>query len=368
MTQFCPIFIFAPGVLAGAERVVLTGINALFEEGIAPKIIIIKESRAPQYADEFIKLLNPKISCNVFVTTTPLDFSLGKKIKNSIEQESRSAVIHTHGFKALFYSYMIFSPHPLIHTHHGNTGHTLKVRIYEHLATKLMKKCRHVIAVSENMKNELLIILKPYNRISIVENMLSLKNASEIREKRNICKKNNSIIQLVFIGRLSPEKGLMPFLHYFNSFKDKNKFRLDVLGDGPELKEIKNFIASNDLKHLITLNGFIIDPTEFLINSDLLVMPSLKEGLPMTLIEAVSVGLPVLANNVGAVSTLVKNNFNGILIDHSSEASWHNAFSLTLDNINEWRANSIILSKDTEVKYSSEAWAKKTIKIYQKVL
>jgi hypothetical protein len=48
MTQFCPIFIFAPGVLAGAERVVLTGISALFEEGMAPKIIIIKESRAPQ--------------------------------------------------------------------------------------------------------------------------------------------------------------------------------------------------------------------------------------------------------------------------------------------------------------------------------
>jgi glycosyltransferase involved in cell wall biosynthesis len=368
MTQFCPIFIFAPGVLAGAERVVLTGISALFEEGMAPKIIIIKESRAPQYADEFIKLLNPNISYNVFVTTTPLDFSLRKKIKKIIEQESRSAVIHTHGFKALFYSYMVFSPHPLIHTHHGNTGHTLKVKVYEHLATKIMKKCRHVIAVSENMKNELLIMLKPYNRISTVENMLSLKNATEIRKKSNIFKKNNSIIQLVFIGRLSPEKGLMQFLHYFNSFNDKSKFQLDVLGDGPELEEIKNFIAKNNLKHLITLNGFVIDPTDFLIKSDLLVMPSLKEGLPMTLIEAVSVGLPVLANDVGAVGTLVKNNFNGILINHSSEASWHNAFALTLKNFDEWKVNAINQSDDIEVKYSSESWAKKTMKIYEKVL
>lgn len=366
MKKNSPLFIFAPGVLAGAERVVLTGINSLYELGSNPQIIVIKESRAPHLADNFLGLINPKIIYHIIETQKPFDLKITKKIRHIAEENNQLSIMHSHGFKALFYAYMAQTKLPLIHTHHGNTGVSLKVRAYEYLAFKLMKKCKHIIAVSDKMKMELIQKLKVPQKITTIDNMLSIKNASEIRSLRQKKLIDETKINLVFIGRLSPEKGLLTWLSYFKSFPNKDSFHLEVLGDGPELGKIKNYIHENKLDSLITLNGFITNPIDFLIRSNILIMPSLKEGLPMTLIEAASVGLPIIANDVGAISNLLKNNFNGQLVAESNEINWHEALNIAIKDINIWNANAMMESYKTEEQYSAKSWANKTLEIYSK--
>ena len=365
------IFIFAPGVLAGAERVVLTGVNALWKIGVPVSIIVIKERRQPHLAQDFIALLNPEIPVHSIECKKAFDLSLKSKIKNLLKQYPTSAIIHTHGFKALFYSYLVFSKNKIVHTHHGNTAHTLTVRIYEKISYHIMKKCSAVIAVSLKMKNELLADLSPYKNIYVIENMLSLTNAGEIYQKRKIehLQKNSQLnkvqkIELIYIGRISPEKGLHTFLTYFKSFSNHQLFHLTVLGDGPNFLSCQEYVNQHKLNNEITFHGFVSEQSRFLINSDVLILPSYKEGLPMTLIEATSVGLTVIANNVGAISTLLIDHHNGILIEDYTEMNWHKALTELLVNQNSWRENAMNEAMAIEKKYSAESWARGTLALY----
>jgi glycosyltransferase involved in cell wall biosynthesis len=361
INNFRPITIFAPGLLAGAERVVLTGLSALKDSGLGPKIIIIKEDRIPEYADNFVLALDKRIEYFVITTSKALDIKLSSKILTILRQEKLPIVLHTHGFKALLMTLLIKKKYKLIHTHHGNTGHTFKVRFYERLAKMAMKLCQKIVLVSPQMLKE----FKGHPNVLLIENMLSLKNANFIQAKR-MEKRNNekNTINLTYLGRLSPEKGIIDFVKYFSTYANKIKFNITIVGDGPLKKEIADYIKKNGTMFNISIIGFVNDPTPYLIAADILIMPSHKEGLPMTLIEALASGVPVIANNVGAISTLIEQNINGFLTTTNSEESWHKVLDMTLRNAKSWEINTEKSAKDIELKYSAKTWASKTSKLY----
>ncbi|MBP9680338.1 MAG: glycosyltransferase [Bacteriovorax sp.] len=366
--NYQPIIIFAPGVLAGAEKVVITGTHALFDLGLNPHVIVIKESRAPQFAEKFIMEFSPKIQITVLESTKALDFELPKKINRLLKDLiQKDFIIHTHGLKALIVCQLIKPKFHHIHTHHGNTSHTFKMRLYEWMADLSMKRCQHIIAVSEEMRGLLLKKLAPYKKISVVTNMLSFKNAKSIRDQRELRSKNNQI-HLIFIGRLSPEKGLIPFLENFNSFEFKDQFILSVLGDGVEKNQAMAFVKEFQLESKVTFYGHVHNPSHYISLADALILPSFKEGLPMTLIEALASGLPVLANDVGAIKDLVTSHRNGLIVSHNGRECWHQALICLKNEIGLWQKYTMEHASDIEEKYSAKNWALKTKKIYDQLI
>ncbi|MDO9182054.1 MAG: hypothetical protein Q7U04_06580, partial [Bacteriovorax sp.] len=127
VNTYRPIIILAPGVLAGAEKVVLTGITALYELGLNPLMIIIRETRIPQLANDFQKALNPNIENIIIDSKSAMDLKLPKKLKKILKNQELPIVLHTHGFKALVAGFLAKGKSIHIHTHHGNTSHTFKV-------------------------------------------------------------------------------------------------------------------------------------------------------------------------------------------------------------------------------------------------
>jgi glycosyltransferase involved in cell wall biosynthesis len=363
--KFRPITIFAPGLLAGAERVVLTGLSALYDLELNPKIIIIKEDRIPEYADNFILALDKRIQYSIVTTSKALDLNLATKINKILKEEKLPLLLHTHGFKALLMSISNRKKYVFVHTHHGNTSHTFKVKFYEHIAKMAMRLCKKIILVSPQMLSE----FKNFSNSTLTENMLSLKNAEFIRNsKKQKVNKLNNIINLTYLGRLSPEKGILDFVKNFSSYNNKVAFQVNIVGDGPLKSEISEFIKKNLLGSSIKLAGFTNDPTHCLIGADLLIMPSHKEGLPMTLIESLASGIPVIANNVGAISTLIEHNVNGYLTSDSSQESWHKALDMTLKNASSWESNAQKSAVQVEQKYSANNWAKKTANLYNELM
>ncbi len=361
--SYRPVMVLAPGVLAGAEKVVLTGLMALYEEGLNPLMVIIRETRSPKFAEDFQNALPPQIESVTIDSTKALDLKLPYRLKAALQGQKLPIILHSHGFKALISCYMIKKDRPHFHTHHGNTAHTLKVRIYEKIAMMTMKNCDAVIAVSEKMKDELSRALSPYNRISVVENMLSLSNAKKIREQRLLQKSDLSVVKLIFVGRLSPEKGLLSFLKNWAIFSDKARFHLTVLGDGPERIEAEKFIAENGFTSQVTFHGFVKDPSNYFASPDALIMPSLREGLPMTLIEALASGVPVIANNVGAISSMVTHNHNGFF--STDIENWDDVLKATLSHYQSWKNTAMTEAPGIEERFSSKKWAEKTIALYQ---
>ena len=361
-----PVLVLAPGIMAGAEKVVLTGLIGLQKNGLNPLMVIIKETRSPHFAEIFKKALPDDIECIYIESTKAMDLKLPKRLKDILSTQSLDLVLHSHGFKALIACYLMKGKLPHLHTHHGDTGHTLKVRLYEKIAMLTMKTCDQIIAVSNEMKLDLDQKLAPYKKIIVVENMLSFTNTSAIRTAR--LKRNpKNIIELLFVGRLSPEKGLMSFLEAFSESPFKDSFHLNILGDGDERSLIEEFIINEKMSSLITLHGFLSDPSQSFINPDFLIMPSLKEGLPMTLIEALASGLPVMANKVGAISSIVKSEHNGYLVKDFSKSSWVMALEFSINHYKQWQKNSSHEALAVEERFSLDHWTYKTSKLYEQV-
>jgi glycosyltransferase involved in cell wall biosynthesis len=360
-----PVLVLAPGVLAGAEKVVLTGLVGLRDMGLNPLMIIIRETRAPHFAETFLKAMPADVESITIDSTKAFDLQLPKRLKAALLlNQSSPIILHSHGFKALIACYMMKGKLPHLHTHHGNTAHTLKVRIYEKIAMITMKTCDHVIAVSHKMKQELDQKLHPYNKITVIENMLSLTNAAKIRSERALRNQNKNVIELLYVGRLSPEKGLLPFLESLATSTVKERFHLTVLGDGVERKLVENFIIDHKMQTQVTLHGFVSDPSSFFITPDILIMPSLREGLPMTLIEALASGVPVLANNVGAIASMVTHNTNGYFAKDFSTESWNEALLKTSENYQMWMKNAASDAESVEERFSLKKWTQKTRELY----
>lgn len=361
--HYRPVSVLAPGIMAGAEKVVLTGLIGLHNIGLNPLMVIIRETRSPHFAENFKKALPKNIECVYIDSTKAFDHKLPKKLKAMLAKQPLPLVLHSHGFKALIACYLMKSRFSHIHTHHGNTGHTLKVRIYEKIAMLIMKNCDQVVAVSHQMKKDIDRKLPPYKQSVVVENMLSLTNASNIRTQR-AKRSPKEKIELLFVGRLSPEKGLIPFLEALNLSPQKENYHLNVLGDGIEKVAIKQYIEDYKMNSIVTLHGFVSDPSDFFILPDILIMPSLREGLPMTLIEALASGVPVMANNVGAISSIVNHLHNGHLANDFSKASWIDALDSSVLNYKQWMVNAANEAQSIEERFSLKKWTDKTRDLY----
>lgn len=87
-----------------------------------------------------------------------------------------------------------------------------------------------------------------------------------------------------------------------------------VIGEGSSRKQLEDYISSSGLTGKIFLTGFIPDAERYLKGFDVFVLPSLKEGLPYTILEAMAAGLPVVATDVGGIPDLVKNRETGFLV------------------------------------------------------
>lgn len=373
------ITMIAPNVLAGAERVVIGGLSAFLQDPESEcynlKLIVIKESRFPERAIQFIqeiKKVDTKRRIQIIEITTKKawDLNFFFSIKRALCGNHEQTLIHTHGYKALIYSYFATliscsKTPPIVHTHHGNTGHTKLVRIYESIALFCMRRIKKVIAVSEVMKKELQSRYKLKN-VELVINMLSFNNLLELKQKRIQYRQqsNSHLLRLAFIGRLSPEKGPYQLLKFFSTYVNRDRFLLTFIGDGPERIKMDGLLKEKPLNN-VKFTGFINSVAPELITQDVLVMPSFTEGLPMTLIETAALGLPVIATDVGAVSSIVKDNENGLLLQLNDENSWHKALDEIFERFQSFSEKSNEKSSVIENLYSKKNWSKTTLEIYK---
>jgi colanic acid/amylovoran biosynthesis glycosyltransferase len=123
-------------------------------------------------------------------------------------------------------------------------------------------------------------------------------------------------VRVICVGRLSPEKGHAGLLEAFAKTRARGvDAELVLVGDGPELEPIQRRIAELQLQGHVQLRGRLAEPETLaeVAASDVLVLASFMEGLPVVLMEAMALGLPVIAPRVAGVPELVEDNVHGLL-------------------------------------------------------
>lgn len=119
------------------------------------------------------------------------------------------------------------------------------------------------------------------------------------------------------IANFYPEKGLPYFIEAANSLINEQKIKntiFTIIGEGLERPLLEETIKAHGLEKSFILAGNINNASQLLPALDIFVLPSVKEGLPYTILEAMAAGSPIVASYVGGIPELIKNEENGWLV------------------------------------------------------
>jgi glycosyltransferase involved in cell wall biosynthesis len=244
---------------------------------------------------------------------------------------------------------------PGISTCHGYIKPTdTKLRVYTWLDKLFLRLCDRVIVVSSEIKIDLARNGIDESRIVFIQNAVprtyDQKEVDDNRnKKRELLSLKQQEILIGYTGRLSEEKGVRYLIEAGSLLKKNIKnFRIVILGDGLERKELEKLVKLNDLEKEINFVGFQSDVERWLPALDIFVLPSLTEGTPLSLLEAMSLGVPVVATAVGGVPSVVEDGINGFLVNPG--------------NVQEINEKIGFLIKNPEVRYKIAKGAMNTIK------
>jgi L-malate glycosyltransferase len=121
-------------------------------------------------------------------------------------------------------------------------------------------------------------------------------------------------LHAISVGRLTRVKGLDVAITALSLLPAEHRWQLDLVGDGELSDELEALAARLGVAGRVTFHGFRRDVEALMADADVLLMPSLHEGLPYTLLEAMSLGLPVVASNVGGLAEVLRDGETGLLV------------------------------------------------------
>jgi len=335
------VFIFSPGPFGGAEKIVLDGARAL-----DCPIWLIKESRNPGPCEEFeARCKLSGVYTKTFTSKRRVDLPLIKNLNAEIKS-SKPRIVHSHGLKANTIS--SFLKTPKVATQHGKTSHDLKARVFEYIEEWRLNKVDKIICVSKNQ-------LRDYG-----QNATYIENFADfdlIKRKY----RQSGPLNLLYVGRLSHEKGPLILIKALKDFS--LQVNLTVVGDGELMEEARELAKG---MNSISFKGFQKEPAKYFEGADALIMPSLREGMPLAALEAIGSGLPVLASHTGELPTLIKDN--GLTFRPGDAFSLREA--LIAFNKNRKTINSAAKEEALMIQkiYGVENWKNKTENIYKEII
>ncbi|VAX38257.1 hypothetical protein MNBD_UNCLBAC01-2034 [hydrothermal vent metagenome] len=145
-----------------------------------------------------------------------------------------------------------------------------------------------------------------------VQKFSNIEDNSSLRHELNI--KSDDIV-LTTIASLTPQKGHRYFLEALTEIiKINQNVKYFLIGDGPLRKELEEYVEKLGLGKYVQFLGIRHDVPLLLKISNIFILPSLREGLPLVIIEAMASGLPVIATDVGGTSEVVKEGVTGLLV------------------------------------------------------
>ncbi len=197
----------------------------------------------------------------------------------------------------------------LMFYHHGAMRHVYHDAI-------AYKKCEKIIAVSENQAKELRKFVP-----SAAEKIISIHNLTDVEGIRKKAEQptkevfDETKFNIVSVGRVSHEKGMDLAVRVCARLVNDgfDNIRWWIVGDGPAMSEVQAVIAETHMEHHVILTGMKSNPYPYIRQADLYVQPSRFEGYPMTILEALVLGQPVVSTNNNGAKEILRDGVTGVL-------------------------------------------------------
>jgi len=193
---------------------------------------------------------------------------------------------------------------------------------------KISARWKDIIIVNNDydLKQAKKLKIQPKGKIVMIHNGIDVykteflpKESARLKLFEKASRSSGRVFQAeIIVGVIAnfyPSKGLKYLVEAAEHFKNRDDIIFIVIGDGQERKELELLIANHQLQHKVLLLGQISNAYKLLGAFDIFVLPSVKEGFPWVVIEAMAAKLPVVATKVGAVSEIIEDGKNGLIVD-----------------------------------------------------
>ncbi|MHB1941868.1 MAG: glycosyltransferase family 4 protein [Acidiferrobacteraceae bacterium] len=228
-------------------------------------------------------------------------------------------ILQTHGYKENIFGLIVkmLTGCPWVAFMHGTTDENLKVRMYHGLDRKVVRFADRIVCVSGGLARRL-VPTRFCRKVRIVPNAIERRSYEINRLIVMGWKRRQNLSQwpvITCVGRLSPEKGHRVLLDAAHGLAHSgHKFHLVIVGDGPERATLERMSDRLGLRDWVRFLGQRRDMDMIYAASDILVLPSFKEGMPNVVLEAMANGLAIVATRVGGVSEMVRDGQEALLV------------------------------------------------------
>ena len=296
----------------------------------------------------------------------PYTIALGSEMFR-VSQQYRLDLFHVH--YAIPHSTAAFLSKQMTGTPYVVTLHGSDVTIlgsdpsYLPVNTHSVESADAITAVSSFMAKIAHERLGIEQEITIIPNLVDVDVFTQA--PREIIERNmKRDIVVIHVSNFRPVKRVQDLIYAMSIVaKEVDGARLVLVGDGPDRYRIERLVETLDLRRHVHLTGYRSDVPNLLRCSDVLVLPSETESAPLTLLEGLSCGLPVVATRVGGIPEIVENNVNGFLVPPKHpEAIAEKILELNSDK--ELRAR---LGKAARMTVLERYTAEKVVPLYEEV-
>lgn len=248
----------------------------------------------------------------------------------SIIKKEEPDIVHTHTAKAgtLGRLAAIFAGVPVkIHTFHGHVFdgyfNPFKARLFVLIERFLALFTDKVITVSAAVKDDIVNKLKVAgeSKSVVIPLGLELGDFLECEGRKNVFRRSRGLpddtILVGIVGRLVPIKNHRMFLDAACAILKREpavKMRFIIIGDGELRRDLGEYAAAKGLERHVVFTGWVEDLASIYSDLDIVTLTSLNEGTPVSLIEAMASGRPVISTGVGGVVDFVRDGYNGLIV------------------------------------------------------
>ncbi|NLI13109.1 glycosyltransferase [Pelotomaculum propionicicum] len=305
------------------------------------------------------------------------DFGVVGKLARAI-QEGNFDLVHTHGVRANLLGRLAArqaGKKKVI-----TTVHSLLEKDYPGVLSRLANSWAerstrgltdHFIAVSQGLKDRLIAGGVPANIVTVIYNGVSLEEIKPLTEPGDARKKLGFSPDTPLVGivaRLHEVKGHSYFLEAAcNILQQRPEIRFLIVGAGPSRPALEKLAGDLGITEQVVFTGFMDDVYSLMADLDLLVISSLWEGFGLTAIEAMALGVPVVATEVGGLPEVVLHGETGLLVPPANPAALARNILWMLDHPGEASSMAEKGGKIVREKFTSTVMARRTEELYRRV-
>ena len=275
-------------------------------------------------------------------------------------------IIHVHLFPADIFAAIaslftkkrtkfVFSEHSVFNRRRSN-------KIFKRIDNFTYSRYAKIVCVSEKVKESLIGWIS-----EIAHKMVVIRNAVPVGKMGD---KKESVYDILFVGRLERAKGVDVLFEAIKLLETKydRKLKVAIIGDGSLNEELKGIAERLNISESVEFLGVRKDISDLMRKSKIFVLPSRWEGLPMVILEAMALGMPVVATKVGGIPEVIEDGKDGILVEPENPERLANSIFRLLDDDGLRSLFSSNAYRKIKEEYSIEKYTKTLLGLYKELV